>query len=413
MQLRIESLSFGGKGVGNIDGKTVFVKDGVPGDLVEIQIIKDKKKFSEAVIEKIIEPSNHRVEPVCMYFDKCGGCQWQNVNYETQLTAKEDILRNSLERIGGLKDFTLEPIQPSEMQYGYRNKVVLSMWKENKKIHLGYNEENSSEKVSIDNCPVADAKVNSFIEDALSFLQNIEFENNKTTKAVISSGIENTCLTIQEKNIDEKIIEIKAKTGKSLACSLSKETNEFNFQILGYKFISLPSVFNQANYYINEKIVEHVLNFAKTFKPKYVLDLYCGIGNFSLPFSSLAEKVDGVDSDRKAIRLAKRNARINEIKNVRFHNEKVENSLRRPQKKQYDIVLLDPPRSGAKNVIKTLIKLKPQCVIYISCDPATLSRDIKEMTLEGYKVISVKPFDMFPQTYHIETVVILSYDTNK
>ncbi len=409
MEVLIESLSYGGAGIGTIDGKKIFVKKAVPGDLVEIEITKDKKTFSEAVIKNIIKPSVHRVKPLCEYFDECGGCQWQNVEYETQLKEKEQILKDSLERIGRLPEMEIEPIEPSINEYGYRKRVNLAVWKSNEKFQYGYNKENSKEKVSINKCPIADILINNSLDFLSENINKLELNEVSIEKILCASGDNNTSTTFVSQN---KISDFKKISGINADEKISSTVNEdnyFEFTVAGCKFHSLPSVFTQANDYINEKIVLYVSSFIESVNPRSVLDLYSGIGNFSLPISKFTKKVDGVEVNGTAVNLARENAKINNITNVYFHNERVETSLKRPQQKHYDLVLLDPPRIGAKDVIRRLIRLKPKHIIYVSCNPTTLARDLKELDTAGYKAIKIKPFDMFPQTFHIETVVVLSY----
>lgn len=410
MQVLIESLSYGGAGIGTVDGKKLFVKKAVPGDLVEVEIINDKKTYAEAVIKKVVKPSKQRIDPTCSYFGECGGCQWQNVSYETQLKEKENIVKDSLARIGGLTGFEIEPIEPSNLEYGYRNKVILSVWKNSGRLHFGYNKEGSAEKVSISDCPVADSKINNSIKMLSEYFERLDPSTIDIDKIIYSSGSNSSSITINSKNSDSQLKELKNFSLKGNISFSTNEGNYFESQILGYNFISLPSAFNQANHYINEKMVSYVVEFLENTNLKSILDLYCGTGNFSIPISKFAKKVDGVDIDKISISLANKNAKLNEITNIRFHNEKVERSLKRPQQKYYDLVLLDPPRNGVKEIIQSLIKLKPKYIIYISCNPTTLSRDIKDLVHAGYKIIKIKPFDMFPQTFHIETVAILTYD---
>lgn len=409
MEILIESLSYGGAGIGTVDGKKIFVKKAVPGDLVEIEITKDKKTFSEAIIKNILKPSIFRTGPECEYFGECGGCQWQNVKYEIQLKEKEKILRDSLVRIGKLPDMEIEPIEPSINQYSYRKRVNLSVWKNNGKFYFGYNKENSKEKVSIDNCPISDSLINKSLFFLTENINKVDSNEVSIEKILCASGDKTASTTFVSKDEISNFKKIKECSTDEKISSTINENNYFEFNVAGCKFLSLPSVFAQANDYINEKIVSFVSNFIESVKPKSVLDLYSGIGNFTLPISRFTKKVDAIEINSKAVRLARENAKLNGIKNVFFHNEKVENSLKRPQQKHYDVILLDPPRTGAKDIISRLIRLKPKHIVYVSCNPTTLARDLNELDKAGYKAIKIKPFDMFPQTFHVETVVILNY----
>lgn len=401
MQIRIERLSYGGRGVGKHNGKTVFVGNTVPGDVVEVRVTKDKKSYSEAEIEKITEPSPYRVRPVCEYFEKCGGCQWQNVDYQTQLHQKENILGDSIKRIGGFTDVDIEGIEPSDKQYGYRNRVVLNLWQQEGKIKVGYNEEKSSQKVSIAHCPVADENINRAIERINNLFENYELMNTGPGKITMAGGVKDSVVAVDTGKISlllNNLIEISEK-------------GEIKFRMLETDFVSSAGVFNQANYYINEKISEYILSFTRSACPQKVLDLYCGFGNFSIPLAKYSKQVLAVDSDKKAVNFARRNAEHNKTLNLMFKNDRVEKFLKTLSANEFDFVLLDPPRTGAREATKIITMLKPAFIVYVSCNPSTLARDLKVLSSGGYRVESVKPFDMFPQTYHIESVAILSYDT--
>lgn len=416
MKIQIEKLVYGGAGIGRSQGKAIFVKGGVPGDILDVEIVKEKKDYAEGRIVNIIKPSSERTEPGCPVFGICGGCQWQNVNYSFQLKAKEQILVETLFRIGGLRELNIDPIVPSPKEYYYRNRVTLSIWPTEGKYCVGYHEGKSLDKVPIAGCPIASEEINSAIHKISECISHF----GKSTyfpieKVYISSEKGETYITIlpngnlksEDKEIIRSLIEDSIKTERVF--SPGENENVFEFDLLGLKFFSTPSEFVQSNRRINVKLIETVIDWAEPCGEDNVLELYSGIGNFSLHLAKKVKRVEAVDISRKAIGLAKRSASENSIENVAFHISSSErfviNSIKRGRR--YNIVLLDPPREGAQEILNGLIEMSPDKIIYVSCNPATLARDLMKLTKSNYRIIKIRPFDMFPQTYHIETVALL------
>lgn len=414
MKLTIEKLIYGGYGLARTDEKVVFVKDGVPGDQLEVKITEEKKSFVVAEINKIIKPSKYRVVPECEYFGKCGGCQWQHIDYEYQLRSKEEILRESLERIAGIKEVSVEPIVPSDNKYNYRNRVTLHQDTIKGKQILGFKEEKSHILVPIENCPISSNALNKVINRISNLLIGYKAHTSPFEKIYISNRDKIPGLSITpKKNIPESEVKklfYKLKEhlqGVDISFD-NKEEKSFEFKVLGLKFISSPSVFAQANSDVNEKLIKTLIKWSDLKKYENVLDLYCGYGNLSLPMAKKAKKVVGIDSNRKAIRFAKQNAKINSIKNCSFESQDVKQYLENlKSNERFDSVVLDPPRTGVKEIIKSIIGLKPSKILYVSCNPTTLARDLKELIKAGYNLKKIQPFDMFPQTFHIESVSLL------
>lgn len=416
MQIEIESLAFGGAGIAKKDGKVFFVIGGLPKDTLEINIIKDKGSYAEAVIANIIEPSPDRIEPNCPVFKLCGGCQLQNLTYPAQLREKEHILKETMSRIGGMHDAPLEPIVSSPKEFGFRNKVTLSAWFYKGQWHLGYNQKGSTRKVPIESCPISEEIVDKTItkiSDVLSSLGDPHFPLDKIH--ISSNGVKSQITLVPVHNR-------KGDTLKTLHRHLKRheETENvsiagigetgFEFSILGNKFITTPSAFTQVNSSINELMINTVLEWAELNENTTVLDLYSGIGNFSIPLARASKEVLGVEISKNSVKLANKNAELNSVKNIVFQNASSEDAITilNDQEEKFDLVVLDPPREGAKEIIDGLVKLDPEKIIYVSCDPATLARDLKKLDVLGYKVVKIRPFDMFPQTFHIESITMLS-----
>lgn len=416
MQIEIESLAFGGLGLAKEDGKVFFVRGGLPKDVLEIKIIKDKGKYAEAVISKIIEPSPDRIEPSCPVFNLCGGCQLQNLNYHAQLREKEYILKETLWRLGGLHDALIEPIISSPNKFRYRNKVTLSTWFYKGHWHLGYNQKGSTRKVPIDSCPISTNIVDKTIKRIYQVLVSLGDPHFPLDKIHVSSnGVKSQITLVPLHNR-------KGDTLKTLHRHLKRHTETenvsiagigetgFEFSILDNQFMTTPSAFTQVNSSVNELMIQTVLEWAELTESTTVLDLYSGIGNFSIPLAKASKEVLGVEISRNSVKLANKNLELNSIKNIVFQNASSEDAITilNDQEETFDLVVLDPPREGSKEIIDGLVKLAPEKIIYISCDPATLARDLKKLGELGYKIIKIRPFDMFPQTFHIESVTLLA-----
>lgn len=416
MQVKIESLAAGGAGIAKIDGKVYFVTGGLPEDVLDIKVVKDRGRFAEAIINEIIEPSEQRVEPPCPVFNQCGGCQLQNFNYAAQLSQKENILGETLRRIGGFDDIDIEPIKASPESYGYRNRVTLSAFFYSGMWHIGYNQKRSSRKVKIEGCPVSDALIESAIGRLSYVLSSISDPTYSLDKVHISSNGQGAYITLAAKqgrradSLNVLIKHLKRYEETENVSVLGQREVEFEYECAGFKFLSRPSVFAQANYSVNLAMVETVVELAGAGGSDRVLDLYSGTGNFSIPLSRRALTVDAVEINRSAVNLAKRSAQLNKVDNIRFHISASGHYIQELDKdnNKYDTVVLDPPREGAKESLEGIAKLSPAKIIYVSCDPATLARDLKSLATHGYELTSVRPFDMFPETSHIESVSLLS-----
>jgi 23S rRNA (uracil1939-C5)-methyltransferase len=415
MQIQIEKLAFGGAGIGRTTGKVVFVRGGLPGDLVKVRITKEKGSYDEAEIEEIVSSSPERTEPPCPVFGQCGGCQWQHLNYFAQLKAKEGILRETLERVGGLKDIEIEPIVPSPKQYGYRNRVMLSVWFQKGIYNLGYHEERSRRKIRIEACPIALEPIEETIVRLSKALSSINAPRSPLERIHVASNEKNAYITLvpqfgrEPKNLTSLRDHIMKFEETDIVGIAGHDEREFEFALLGLKFYSTASVFIQANREIHERLVETLLEWSDLKGDERVLDLYSGIGNFSLHLAKRCQEVVGVDVRAKALNLAKKSAEANSISNAVFDASPSEFFVRESVKRgdSFDLIALDPPREGAKEILKELAELSPKRIIYVSCDPPTLARDLKTLRELDYITLKIRPFDMFPQTYHIESIALL------
>ncbi|MEQ9619248.1 MAG: class I SAM-dependent RNA methyltransferase [Deltaproteobacteria bacterium] len=416
MRVEIERLAFGGKGIAREDGKVLFVEGGLPRDILDVKIIKDKGSYGEAVIHQIITPSPDRVEPPCPVFGICGGCQLQNLSYPAQLREKRDILRETIQRIGGIQNAEVEEIFSSSKEYGYRTRVLLSAWFYAGQWHIGYSQERSSRKVKIESCPVSDEIINEAIARLSQVLSSVGDPNYPLDKVHISSNGSSAYISLVPRyarkpgSLGALVKHLKRFPETENVSVTGKDEAGFEAGVSGFSLFTAPSVFAQSNPSVNEAMIETVLKRAELSGEEAVLDLYSGTGNFSIPLARLAEKVVSVEVNKKAVAFAKKNATVNGISNIVFENASCEEFLRGLDSEggNFQLVVLDPPREGAKKIISAIADLSPEKIIYVSCDPSTLARDLKKFGESGFEPISVKPFDMFPQTYHIESVSLLT-----
>ena len=416
MRVEIERLAFGGSGVARKDGKVYFVKGGLPGDSADIHVVSDRGRFAEAVVERIVEPSPERVEPPCPVFEICGGCQLQNLVYKAQLREKENILGETVRRIGGSADVHPEPVFPSPCEYGYRSRVLLSAWYSSGRWHVGYFREMSRSHVRIEACPVADAIINKAISRLSKVLSSIGDPRYPLEKIYLCSDGEKSHITLLPRlksgpaSLGSLVKHLKRHEETENVSVYGTEEDEFELYISGSRFVATPSVFTQSNTSVNEALIRTAVEWAGLKGTETVLDLYSGAGNFSIPLAKSSKQVISVEVNKKAVELAKKSAGLNAINNLSFHNVSCEEYLESADalENPVDVVVLDPPREGAKEAVNGILRLAPGKIIYVSCDPATLARDIKSLKDAGYRLERLKPFDMFPQTYHIESIALLT-----
>lgn len=358
MRLLIEKLVYLGKGVGEVDGKKIFVPFSAPGDLLDVTVTEDFGSYAEAVIENVVTPSPCRVKPRCPVFGTCGGCQWQHLSYEDQLKWKRLILIETLYRIGkistqiDLNDIVL-PAMASPNQWNYRNRIQLHV---NSKGEVGFYRSQSKEVVEFDECFITEDWINKKLKEILPSLRN-----------------------------RSKGIALKKETGAS---------------------------FEQINTAQNEQMKKIIFNWLQEIPHKTALELYAGGGNFTFTLAQVADKVIASDVDSRAIEAAKGARKDKKLQNIEFFCESAVKTLKK-NKKSCDILFLDPPRKGCDDIVGLIKGLNPSFILYISCNPATLARDINGFLDGGYQLIKSLPVDMFPQTYHIESINLLFLDKSR
>ena len=441
--LEIVDCGTDGEGIGKADGFTVFVKDAVIGDTIMAKIMKAKKNYGYGRLMEILKPSPYRVEPVCLSARQCGGCQLQAVSYEEQKVFKEKKLRGHLERIGGFTEFPMEPLIGMDDPYHYRNKAQFPVGRNKEgRIVTGFYAGRTHAIIENRDCALGIPQNKDVLDRVIAHMEkyNIAPYDEATGKGLVRhifvrygffTGELMVCLIINgqdlphQRELVEKLCEIPGMT--SISLNMNKKRSNV---ILGDKVKTIwgedyitdkigdisyeisPLSFFQVNPKQTWKLYSKALEYADLHGEETVWDLYCGIGTISLFLAQKAKFVRGVEIVPAAIEDAKRNAQINHIENVEFFVGKAEEVLPREYEKNgvyADVIVVDPPRKGCDEMLlKTILKMQPKRVVYVSCDSATLARDLRFLCDNGYELKKVCGVDQFPQTVHVETVVLLS-----
>ncbi|MGC7870592.1 23S rRNA (uracil(1939)-C(5))-methyltransferase RlmD [Desulfosporosinus sp. SYSU MS00001] len=438
-------LSSDGMAVGYYEGKATFVPGLLPGEIGQIQIMEIKKNWQRGKLLRIMKESPDRVNPPCSVFSVCGGCQLQHLKYEQTLVWKRQWVADALARIGKIQldNVKIHPTIGMDHPWRYRNKARLHCGEPGS---IGYYQEKSKATVRFSDCLLISERMNRWVREvekllseqdkkSLSRLTSLTFrENSQEEGMLILDSMENVNLMdrdgflaeAQKSGVSPEPDKERKETGHhEIGLGLrwvwgingSGEPvriagqGDFTESVLEAEFKISPLAFLQVNPTQTRRLYQTVLDWAELSNEKVVWDLYCGIGTITLALAAKAKKIWGIEENPYAVKDAKENAKHNRIENVEFITGKVEDTF--PQiTDQPDIVVLDPPRAGAhKSVLERLLELQPAQIIYVSCDPGTLARDLGVLQSGGYQVAEVQPVDMFPWTPHVETVVSLKTPT--
>ena len=420
--MKIIDLGINGEGVGKEDGKVFFVKNALPEEDVEIEVLKENKNFSFAKATKIKTKSPDRVDPLCPYFGICGGCQLQHLAYEKQLEFKRGLVKNTLKKVGEIEtdvDLTI----PSDEIYFYRNKSVFPFYVDAKVLSIGMFEESSHNLVDITECKIAKQGINKILKISREYFKS---NKNFALKYLVVREINNKFLItiVASKNIKLEAYAAKLKEN-NIDFSLNLNVNKVDDSILSNNYINIygenlirlnefdlktsvnSASFMQVNDSIKQRLYIFVLN--EIDKNSNVVDAYCGAGLLSGMIAQKSKYVYGVEISKDAIQRANKLIEDNNIKNATFICGDCKDEIPKLLKNIEDdfTIILDPPRAGCNQlVLNSVIDTKPSKIIYVSCNPITLAKDLKILTKE-YQIKKVQPFDMFPQTSNVETVVIL------
>ena len=441
VELTIDSLAFGGNGVGRLDGFVVFARGGLPGDTVRARVTKVQRRHAEAIVTDVLTPGPERVPAPCAHFPACGGCRFQDLAYASQLAAKEQWVADSLQRLAGLADAPLEAIVPAVEQFGYRNKLEYSFTQTENGPALGFHRAGRWDEVlEVDRCWLT-TDLGNAIRDRMrewareerlpaydqtaqeGYLRHLVVREGRNTGQALVQLVTATGERFDRERLIEVLTEFPEVRSIHWAVNpgLAEVTNlptellwgedAIEEEISGLRFRVRPNAFLQTNTAMAQQLYGIAREFATTDKTQTVYDLYCGIGTIGLSVASAALTVWGIDISEESIACAIENAELNSIGNAAFFAGNVGEVLRdlRERAGEPDVVIVDPPRAGlAGKALRRLGEIGAPRVVYVSCNPTTLAGDLKRLSDDyGYQLVRARPVDMFPHTPHVECVALL------
>ena len=444
LELKIDSLAYGGNGVARLNGFVVFVKRGLPGDTVRARVTKVKRNHAEALAVEVVEPGAPRVAAPCKHYPECGGCKFQDLAYEAQTEAKHEQVADALRRIGGIQDAPLEPIVPAKSVFHYRNKLEYSFTETPDGPALGFHLAGRWDAVfDVEYCWLTTDLGNAVREavDAWARAERLEaYDQEEHTgylrHLVVREGRNTGQVLVQlvtaagERFDREQLVEELRRFPEvrsihwavndspaevtNLPTTLLWGEDAIEEELCGLRFRVRPNAFLQTNTEMAEVLYELAVDFAGLTGDETVYDLYCGIGTIGLTMASQALTVWGIDVSEESIACALENADLNEIANAAFYAGEVGQAVEelRDRAGAPDVVVVDPPRAGLSGkAVRRIGRMEPQKIVYVSCNPTTLASNVKELGRDwGYRLERARPVDMFPHTPHIETVALLTRD---
>ena len=467
-EVEITDIGNDGEGIGKIDGYTLFIKDAVIGDVVKAKIMKAKKNYAYAHLEEVVKKSEYRVEAKCPIARQCGGCQLQNMSYERELLYKQNKVRNNIVRLGGFDaefvDSIMKPIIGMDEPWEYRNKAQFPVGcDKNGNVVTGFYAGRTHSIIPTTTCHIGVKENEEIMEIVRSHMEENkiapydEVSGKGLVRHVLirkgfTSGEIMVCFVINyragkkdnanseyikgQKNLIEKLLKVKGMSSISVSINTEKTNVIMGLEIhtiygkdtirdtlCGLEFEISPLSFFQVNPIQTKKLYEQAIEYADLSGKETVWDLYCGIGTITLSMAKTAGRVYGIEVIPEAIEDAKRNAERNGIGNAEFYCGKAEEVLPEFYEKKRkttvggddgsslhpDVIVVDPPRKGCdEKCLETMLKMAPERIVYVSCDSATLARDLRILSGGGYNIAAIRPCDMFPWTVHVETIVLLS-----
>lgn len=414
----VTGFSSEGQGLLRQGPLVVFIPFTAPGDQINYRISAQKKNFARGELVDILQASPTRINPLCRYFGQCGGCQLQHIHYSEQLKYKQQIVLDALKRIGKMPNTRVEPVIPAALNWAYRRHITLKIRPEEGDLKIGYIEVDQQTVLPVESCPIFISDQDAAIKELQAFLKIFLSDLTSEGRATLfKTPTDQFILNLQLEKKLKLNLELPQTflqnhprwAGILLSMGHKKEVwgqTRTHITLNQLKWICSPEVFTQNHPEQSAKIYHQITELLKG-SPKSILDLYCGIGISSLLLAKQGHGVTGIESNPLSITLAKESARLNDL-SATFMTGEVEHLLPQLSKAKYDAVLINPPRIGISPLaLKRILRLKPHEMIYISCMPSTLARDLALICSQGYQIQLIQPYDMFPQTYHVETLVHL------
>ncbi|MBD1399157.1 class I SAM-dependent RNA methyltransferase [Pelobacter sp. M08fum] len=419
--LTVETLVNGGSGLARFNGCVVFVPHTSAGDLVRAKVVRSKKNYLETELLEVLEPGPDRHTPVCPVAGECGGCQWQHLPYDRQLHWKHQLFVETLSHQCQIDVSIIKPIIPSADQWHYRSRVQVKCFNRDGHFITGFYRPRSRYVVAVDQCPIMDQRLNRLLTDLRSQINGSAFADKipQIDLAVDDSG---KCVAVVHYlgGQDSGLIDCLRHSGLKADVLVQFGSRKNNQTICGDGMLEIqvdsPPIylnyragsFAQINLQQNRVLVDSLIATLPWSKNQRVLELFCGMGNLSFPLARRVKHLTGIEESVTSIRMAQHNSHKNAITNLTFAAASAEDVLATAiAQEHFDIVVLDPPRSGAYAVIKGLVTAGIPSLVYVSCDPQTLARDLKPLVHGGYQVVVTQPLDMFPQTHHCESITLL------
>jgi 23S rRNA (uracil1939-C5)-methyltransferase len=435
----VTDISDTGEGVGRVGNRVVFVPDTVTGDRALVRLVRVKSNYAIGKIHQLLEKSSYRVRPSCIVADKCGGCQWQHIDRNYQLEAKQNLVIQALKRIGGFTQPPVAPILSADSSLAYRNKATYPLRRSSiGQVQAGYYQKGSHQLINLNQCPVQDLRLNPLLAEIKQDIQEMGWSvydegrhqgRLRHLSLRIGRRTEEMLLTLVSTEWNLQNLEVQAQKWltrypKLVGVSVNRNPNRTNAifgeetrciagqpylqeEFGGLQFQLRPETFFQVNTEAAEALLNAIVEQLALGGNEVLVDAYCGIGTFTLPLAQRVRQALGIEVQLASVEQARMNAQLNGITNVTFQTGTVEKLLPQLENKP-DVVLLDPPRKGCEGtVIETLLEASPERIVYVSCKPGTLARDLKILCQGGYHLSYLQPADFFPQTSHVECAAFL------
>ncbi len=414
----IQKLDHLGAGIAYLDKKPVFIEGALEGEEVLMQLTESKSKFARGKLIKVLKPSEQRIEPFCPYYAQCGGCDLQHLSRDAQVEHKQQALSQLMSKFAGKTLELSEPISCDDKGYRRRARISMTWDKKNGQLQFGFRRKQSKDIVTVTDCAVLEPSLNQLLPELKDLLSGFK-KPEQLGHVELVKGDNTSVLVLRHLSslFDKDQSALKAFAEKHhLTLYVMPSANQLekvmgeqaNYQEVGVTIPFLPSNFIQVNQQVNQKMVAQALEWLDVTKDDRVLDLFCGLGNFSLPLAQKAQSVVGIEGVDEMVEKAKANAEYNQIQNVAFYQANLEQELAGEvwAKEKFNKILLDPARAGAAGIVDQLSRFGATRVVYVSCNPATLARDSQCLLKQGYELEKLGMLDMFPHTSHLESMAL-------